>query len=283
MKKTLLGLLLAASFVLAACDTGTTDPTTSSSGSSDTETTDTTSSSDSTSTVDVRQEWTSDEIAMLNTYFFEGASEYIPCYVPEGGELTDAYFVYSTCLSVEAPTDSKTSEQLAAEYIDIIEEFGYYAEWYSDEWGYTYYYDLSDTAWLNIDSYYNSDYELFCIDIYYVNTVPTTEVREEWTSDEITMFNTYFFEGASEYIPCYVPEGGELTDAYFEDYGCLTLEAESTDTGLVYAYIDTLIASNYSFDEDDSVYYYDVPNSTSQIYISTYLSYGYFTIDFYLI
>lgn len=280
MKKMLFGLLLATSFVLAACDTGTTDSTTSSSGSSDTETTDTTSSSDSTITVDVRKEWTSDEAAVFDSYFFEGASQYVPCYVPEGGALTDAYFDYYGCLNVEATVDSAVGEQLVTEYVNIIKEFGYYAEWYSDEWGYTYYYDLSETAYLNIDTYYDSDY--FCIDVYYVNTVPTIEVRQEWTSEEIAMFDSYFFEGASQYVPCYVPEGGTLTDVYFEDYGCLTVEAQTTDVGLKYEFGEIIINFGYTLDYESYMYVYNIPNSTDQFSLAFYIADGYFSIDIYL-
>lgn len=91
------------SCTLAACTTGGTTSSSSEGSTSTTSSIDSNNSSSEvssdTSSVDssettptnIRATWTSEEIAMLDTYLFEGASDYVPCYVPEGGELTDVY------------------------------------------------------------------------------------------------------------------------------------------------------------------------------------------------
>lgn len=111
---------------------------------------------------EVRRTWTTSEVEMFNTYFFNGASELVPCFVPNEGELTDSYFSEYQCLSVEAITEGET---LVDTYLDIILDFGYVEEYDSDYEMYTYYYDIDENSYMNIDCYYYVG--LFTIDIYY--------------------------------------------------------------------------------------------------------------------
>lgn len=188
MKKVFFCLLLTASFMLSACST---EPSLTTSINSEESTQDTSlvstseetttqeltsqvsnSSSESTtseedSTSSIRKEWTNQEINMFDIYLFSGASSYVPCYIPEGGELTDIYYSEYNCLTVEAVMDTTEAEKLAEEYINLIIDFGYYEEYYEDSYGsgYTYYYDLDNGAYLNIDAY--GYVGMFNIDIYY--------------------------------------------------------------------------------------------------------------------
>ena len=115
-----------------------------------------------TPTEEVRRTWTTSEVEMFDTYLFNGASDLVPCFVPNEGELTDTYYNEYQCLSVEAITEDET---LVDTYLDIILEFGYIEEYDSDYEMYTYYYDIDENSYMNIDCYYYVG--LFTIDIYY--------------------------------------------------------------------------------------------------------------------
>ena len=225
----------------------------------------------------IRKQWNNEEITYIDTNLnFTNGSSYVPCYVID--EQVE-FKMLSGPIGFSFTTLNATNEDLE-EYKSLLVS-------------YSYQYDLEKNLYtLNVsaDNYFviNPTLNGETLEVFVYNNLKTSnegkEVRRTWTTSEVEMFNTYFFNGASELVPCFVPNEGELTDTYYNEYQCLSVEAITEDETLVDTYLDIILEFGYieEYDSDYEMYtyYYDI-DENSYMNIDCYYYVGLFTIDIY--
>lgn len=225
----------------------------------------------------IRKQWNNEEITYIDTNLnFTNGSSYVPCYVID--EQVE-FKTLSGPIGFSFTTLNATNEDLE-EYKSLLVS-------------YSYQYDLEKNLYtLNVsaDNYFaiNPTLNDEILEVFVYNNLKTSnegkEVRRTWTTSEVEMFNTYFFNGASDLVPCFVPNEGELTDSYFSEYECLSVEAITEDETLVDTYLDIIFdfgyVEEYDSDYEMYTYYYDI-DENSYMNIDCYYYVGLFTIDIY--
>lgn len=231
---------------------------------------------DGSETTNIRKVWNDDEVTFINTNLnFTNASSYVPCYVID--EQVE-FETLSGPVGFAFKTKNATNDNLV-EYKSLLVENNY--QFNSETSLYTL--NVSTDNYFAINPTLTDD--TLTVFVYNnVNSTSTDEVRRTWTTSEVEMFDTYFFKGASELVPCFVPSDGELNDSYFSEYECLSVEAITENETLVDTYLDIILdfgyVEEYDSDYEMYTYYYDI-DENSYMNVDCYYYVGLFTIDIY--
>lgn len=142
----------------------------------------------------VRTVWNEEEIVLFNKTFNADISSLVPCFIPDGGFL-DVYEDKENdikCLFIQSPNGT---QGLVNTLTNKLLEVGYSAEYDNNNQDYTYYYDINETTYINVDVYLYDGY--FNYDIYYISDEVGGEVvpgKDNVTKD-ITLTSKDFSTG----------------------------------------------------------------------------------------
>lgn len=143
----------------------------------------------------VRTTWTNEEIQLFKDTFNKDISFLVPCFVPNGGNL-ELYRDTANdveCLYVQT---TNGSEGLVNALVTKLLSMSYYGEIDEQTGDYTYYYDINQTTYINVDVYLGND-NSFNYDIYYVEssggevTPSTDDIKGDITLDPNLLSDDY--------------------------------------------------------------------------------------------
>lgn len=228
------------------------------------------------STTQFVENWSNEDKTTIDTYFTESITDVFPCYLPT------TYEIVGEENSVDIYALGTTS--YFENYINKIKASGF--EEKSDEYGDFLGKSLND-GYLYVTPTYFADGS--CVfNLYYEgnnqggDTVDT--LRTEWTSEEIALFDKYYFNGISEFIPCIGTDDTFLNDFSYETFEVLVLEYYKTEDTAFEALIEEkLVSANYvkDFDEYGDTYYTYTFEDGTYLAISVFYLDNYLEADFY--